>query len=128
MSSYGLTCEFPVEELVALSDLESLDLSANFDLTVGCFPTAMLVSLEAVQHCRRHPSAHQGLMSPSCCLAVGAMAWGQAASAARRLAMSTQCCRDSARMHIQTGVLLPSSGLTCAQQMRETERGGATTS
>lgn len=35
MSSYGLVCPFPVDEFAAFTDLESLDLSDNFDLTVG---------------------------------------------------------------------------------------------
>jgi hypothetical protein len=34
MSSYGLTCPFPVEDFASFPDLESLDLSDNFDLTV----------------------------------------------------------------------------------------------
>jgi hypothetical protein len=35
MSSYGLTCPFPVEQFAAFPDLESLDLSDNFDLVVS---------------------------------------------------------------------------------------------
>lgn len=35
MSGYGLVCPFPVDEFAAFSDLESLDLSDNFDLTVS---------------------------------------------------------------------------------------------
>lgn len=35
MSSYGLTCPFPVKEFSSLLDLESLDLSDNFDLAVS---------------------------------------------------------------------------------------------
>ena len=94
MSSYGLTCEFPVEELAALTDLESLDLSANFDLTVGgC--TAAMFSLHAVQHCWRHLCAHQGLMLPqlpSSC----SHAKSQVASA-DELHQGVQLCRHGQR-------------------------------
>lgn len=61
MSSYGLTCEFPMEEFAALTDLESLDLSANFDLTVGAF-TAMLSEMLSPTLPAPILCAHQGLM------------------------------------------------------------------
>lgn len=51
MSSYGLVCPFPVDDFAAFEDLESLDLSDNFDLSVRCLPGAAATQLQGRPVC-----------------------------------------------------------------------------